>query len=392
MSAIVSTTPILASPVQEVVESECKALNLSPSGSEKKVRVPTTLPAKYGKFIQFGYYLMNKLNAVESIEDQEDAVPVVDEKVFLTKLGIFDSLDTQQALVQEFFDSSKAINAEIRKMVHQHKRELAKADKPKKEKKVRAPKVAAADSENKEKKVKVKKGKVPTSEDQLVNELVQLATAAPATSPATSPAADKKADAMAAVNVILKQTSPIADKVKVKVVKEPKEVKEKVVKEVKEKVVNEPKEKVLKEVKEKVLKEVKEKVVKEVKEKVVNEPKEKVLKEVKEKVVKEPKEKVLKEVKEKVVKEPKQKVLKEPTEVLPKPTTPTLPQTSHTTSHTTSNPTSNPTSPQQDELQVSVFEFQSNKYLIDDNNNVYDFNTHLIIGEFLNGTLSIFTL
>ena len=328
MSAIVSTTPILASPVQEVVESECKALNLSPSGSEKKVRVPTTLPAKYGKFIQFGYYLMNKLNAVESIEDQEDAVPVVDEKVFLTKLGIFDSLDTQQALVQEFFDSSKAINAEIRKMVHQHKRELAKADKPKKEKKVRAPKVAAADSENKEKKVKVKKGKVPTSEDQLVNELVQLATAAPATSPATSPAADKKADAMAAVNVILKQTSPIADKVKVKVVKEPKEVKEKVVKEVKEKVVNEPKE----------------------------------------------------------------KVLKEPTEVLPKPTTPTLPQTSHTTSHTTSNPTSNPTSPQQDELQVSVFEFQSNKYLIDDNNNVYDFNTHLIIGEFLNGTLSIFTL
>ena len=78
MSAIVSTTPILASPVQEVVESECKALNLSPSGSEKKVRVPTTLPAKYGKFIQFGYYLMNKLNAVESIEDQEDAVPVGD--------------------------------------------------------------------------------------------------------------------------------------------------------------------------------------------------------------------------------------------------------------------------------------------------------------------------
>jgi hypothetical protein len=319
MSAVVSTTPLLASPVQ--VEAV-----------EKKVRVPTTLPAKYGKFIQFGYYLMNKMNAVESIENQEEAVPLVDEQLFLAKLGIFDTLDSQQALVQEFFDTSKTINAEIRKMVHQRKRELAKADKPKKEKKVRVPKVAVPEDPTavkEPKKGKAKKGKLPTSEDQLVNELVQLATAAPS--------ADKKADAMAAVNVLLKKTSPIADKVK--------EVKEKVVK---EKVVKEVKEKV---VKEKVVKEPKEKVVKEVKE--VKEPKEKVVKEVNE--VKEPKEKVVKEVKEKVVKE--------------------------------KAPSAEPV--EEDELQVSVFEFQDKKYLIDDNNNVYDFDTQDVIGTFANGVLSL---
>jgi hypothetical protein len=302
MSAVVSTTPLLASPVQV----------------EKKVRVPTTLPAKYGKFIQFGYYLMNKMNAVESIENQEEAVPLVDEQLFLAKLGIFDTLDSQQALVQEFFDTSKTINAEIRKMVHQRKRELAKADKPKKEKKVRVPKVAVPEDPTavkEPKKGKAKKGKLPTSEDQLVNELVQLATAAPS--------ADKKADAMAAVNVLLKKTSPIADKVK--------------------------------EVKEKVVKEVKEKVVKEVKEKVVKEVKEKVVKEVKEKVVKEPKEKVVKEPKEKVVKE--------------------------------KAPSAEPV--EEDELQVSVFEFQDKKYLIDDNNNVYDFDTQDVIGTFANGVLSL---
>jgi len=291
MSAVVSTTPLLVSPLQV----------------EKKVRVPTTLPAKYGKFIQFGYYLLNKMNAVESIENQEESVPLVDEKLFLAKLGIFDTLDSQQALVQEFFDTSKTINAEIRKMVHQHKRELAKADKPKKEKKVRVPKVvaevdpSAAAVETKEpKKGKAKKAKLPTTEDQLVNELVQLATATSPPPPATSPNKNKKTDAVAAVNVLLKKTSPIADKVK------------------------------------------------EVKEKVVKAPKEKVVKEVKEKVVKAPKEKVVKEVKEKPI---------EPVE--------------------------------EDELQVSVFEFHDKKYLIDDNNNVYDFDSQDLIGSFANGLLSL---
>ena len=120
---------------------------------EKKVRVPTTLPAKYGKFIQFGYYLMNKLNATDG---DEDTPPVVEEKLFLNKLRIFDSLEDQQALVEEFFDSSKQLNTELRKMMQQHKRELIKAakvaDKPQKEKKIRQVKAKKSEtaSSNKE--------------------------------------------------------------------------------------------------------------------------------------------------------------------------------------------------------------------------------------------------
>ena len=129
MSATVST-PVIA---VEVAESECNALNLSPKDLEKKVRVPTTLPAKYGKFIQFGYFMMNKLNACDG---DEDTPPLIDEQVFLNKMRIFEPLEDQQAFVEEFLESSKQINDELRKMMLQRKRDIAKAikdaDKPKK--------------------------------------------------------------------------------------------------------------------------------------------------------------------------------------------------------------------------------------------------------------------
>jgi len=260
----------------------------TPIIAEKKVRVPTALPAKFGKFIQFGYYLMNKLNACE--EGSEDTPPVIDEEIFLNKLRLFDPLDHQQEFVQEFLDSSKEINQNLRKIVQQRKRDIAKSEKPKKEKKPRAPKEKKESDKSdeslpendKKPRGKAKKVNLPTTEDQLVNELVQLAVGA-----------DKKESATAAVNVLLQDVPKI---------------------------------------------------------------------EVKEKPVKEVKEKPVKEVKEKPVKEVKEKPVKE-----------------DTPPHDDDD---------DDELQVSVFEFQSQKYLIDDNNNVYDFTTQDIIGKFIDNSIS----
>ena len=195
---------------------------------EKKVRVPTTLPAKYGKFIQFGYYLMNKLNA--SVEGQEDTPPMVDEKLFLDKLHFYDSLPDQQAFVEEFFESSKSITSDIRNLLQQRKRELAKAAKPIKEKKTRQSKKDTNAKVEEEpldptllpKKPRGKAKKLPTTEDQLVNELVQLAEGGgtngiasliPLPPPSKKESAKKEA-AKTAVAELIADVPPIADPVK----------------------------------------------------------------------------------------------------------------------------------------------------------------------------------
>lgn len=321
MSAIVSSSP---------VASECIALNV-----EKKVRMPTSLPAKYGKFIQFGYFLMNKLNSIgESVEDGEVPPPVVDEQVFLDKLMVFEPLENQQAFVEEFFKSSKEINQGLRKMVQIRKRELAKASsqkKPKKEKKEKKPKKESeGEGEPKEKKVRGKKAKQPTTEDQLVNELVQLATT-------EEPVSDKskKDAATAAVAELIAEIPPIAPKI------------------VKKKVVvpdttNEP---------------------------LANEPVSSQKKEKKEKVVKEKKEKVVKEKKEKVVEK------KVTTPILP----PTPPKNNHNHNHNHDNQDDD-----DDELQVTPFEHNSIQYLIDDDLTIYDLTTQLPIGNFINHTFTLY--
>ena len=364
MSAIVSSSPVVSEcKALNVAESECKALNLSPSGSEKKVRMPTSLPAKYGKFIQFGYFLMNKLNSIgESVED-EDTPPLVDEQVFLAKLMVFESLENQQAFVQEFLDSSKEINQGLRKMVQLRKRELAKADKPKKEKKEKKVKAdkpkkeSEGEGEPKEKKVRGKKAKQPTTEDQLVNELVQLAT---------TDEPSKKDAAKAAVAKLIAEVAPTEDapevrqeiyselaqqkkaaspvKVAVKVPKAPKENKEPAVKAPKE----------------------------------YNEPTFKAPKEKKEPAVKAPKEN--KEPAVKAPKEKKEPPVKAPKEKKDQVTTPTPPE--HPAQHADAD--------DNDELQVSVFEHNEIKYLIDDDLTVYDFNTQLTIGNFINHTFTLY--
>ena len=379
MSATVST-PVIA---VEVAESECNALNLSPKDLEKKVRVPTTLPAKYGKFIQFGYFMMNKLNACDG---DEDTPPLIDEQVFLNKMRIFEPLEDQQAFVEEFLESSKQINDELRKMMLQRKRELAKAskeaDKPQKEKKPRQPKQKKSEESADpavvpvEKKSKAKKVKVTSTEDALVNELVQLAEGSASEEPKVSslskkesaegtnglasliplPPPSKKESAKAAVAKLIAEVPKIADPVK--------ETKAKVAKETK------PKEEKPKSGEPTVPPETPSLQVKETKPKAVKETKPKVAKEEKPKAVKETKPKAVKETKPTVVDEKTND--KEGTGAAKSGGVAEL----------------DIGSPEEEEdLQVSIFIYEGLQYLIDDLNNVYDFTSQDKIGSLVDQIL-----
>jgi hypothetical protein len=315
---------------------------------EKKVRVPTTLPAKYGKFIQFGYFMMNKLNACDG---DEDTPPLIDEQVFLNKLRIFEPLEDQQAFVEEFLGSSKQINDELRKIMLQRKREIAKAAK-----KSGGPKVPpeTPSSKNKksgktkktksgeaidtdpavpvEKKSRAKKAKVTSTEDALVNELVQLAEGTDGSPPPSKkesaegtnglasliplPPPSKKESAKAAVAELIAEVPKNADPVK-------------------------------------------ETKTKETKPKVAKETKPKAAKEEKPKAVKETKPKAAKEAKPKA--DAKEEV---------KPTVTAVAEEKE--------------EGEEEELQVSIFMYEGQQYLIDDLNNVYDFTSQDKIGTLVN--------
>ena len=134
----------------------------------KKPRTPT-LPAKFGKIIQFGYWFMQKLN------DDADA-PAVDEELFIEKINLFSDVDSQQSFVQEFFDQSKDVNKTIRQLIKDRTKEATKAAKAAARELAKADKKAKKPTEPKEKKPRVKKDKpVASSEDAFVNEMVQLA-------------------------------------------------------------------------------------------------------------------------------------------------------------------------------------------------------------------------
>jgi hypothetical protein len=84
------------------------------------------LPAKYDRFIKFGYYLIKKLNLQDHQEDE-----------FLKTLCIMESNELQQQFVQDFFDTSEQINAEVKSLL----RTKAALEKPKKERVQRKSKV-----------------------------------------------------------------------------------------------------------------------------------------------------------------------------------------------------------------------------------------------------------
>ena len=141
-----------------------------------KTRQPT-LPDKYGKFIQFAYYMMENVLGDEFQMDKE---------VYLEKIKLFGNVGEQQVLVQGFLNSAKDTKKTIKKLVSDRKKAEAKANKPPRPSRAKAAKATAnADGEATTAKRSRKKAtkEVVNAEDELLNDLVQLAHAEPAKSP-----------------------------------------------------------------------------------------------------------------------------------------------------------------------------------------------------------------
>ena len=128
-----------------------------------------TLPDKYGKFIQFAYYMMNNVLG----EDFQ-----MDKEAYLEKVKLFGSVEEQQILVQGFLDNAKENKKTIKKIVADRAKAIAKANKPVKQKQSRSKKTPTEtdgdEAPAKRSRSKASK-KVNTVQDDLLNELVQLA-------------------------------------------------------------------------------------------------------------------------------------------------------------------------------------------------------------------------
>jgi hypothetical protein len=143
-----------------------------------KTRQPT-LPDKYGKFIQFAYYMMENVLGDEFQMDKE---------VYLEKIKLFGNVGEQQVLVQGFLNSAKETKKTIKKVISDRKKAEAKANKPPRPSRAKAVKADGEATAAKRSRKKATK-EVVNAEDELLNDLVQLAHAEPvvAAEPAKSP-------------------------------------------------------------------------------------------------------------------------------------------------------------------------------------------------------------
>lgn len=136
-----------------------------------KTRQPT-LPDKYGKFIQFAYYMMENVLGDEF---------QMDKAAFLEKIALFGSVGEQQVLVQGFLNGAKDNKKTIKKVISDKKKAEAKANKP--ARKSRAKVAAAEDGAAAEatpapkRSRKTTKTVVQAANDQLLDDLVQMAAA-----------------------------------------------------------------------------------------------------------------------------------------------------------------------------------------------------------------------
>ena len=168
----------------EVKAVEVKAVEVK-AVTEKKARAPS-LPAKYGKFIQYSYYLIRAIN--NAALEQNGAV-LVDEDQFIAAAHVFDNIATQQAFVASFLEN-KNIAKEMRTHLADKKKAevvaakaAAKAEKEAEKNAVKAAAKAEKDAakaaakpakQPKETKSKAKKTKKAVDPD-LVTSLVALA-------------------------------------------------------------------------------------------------------------------------------------------------------------------------------------------------------------------------
>jgi len=160
----------------------------------KKPRAPV-LPAKYSKFVQFAFYLVNKLNDDAAIAG---LAPVIDAGVVYDAVALMGDIDSQKEAIEGFFGSLKETKQAIKKHIAGQKKAEAKEAKAQakkeakagQEKKPRGPrkKKADADAEVVEGETqpvkKEKKAKKAKTEDDFVADMVSLATNAQPVAPA----------------------------------------------------------------------------------------------------------------------------------------------------------------------------------------------------------------
>jgi hypothetical protein len=127
-----------------------------------KTERPKSLPDKYGKFIQFAYYMLD--NTLSDIIQ-------LDKHAYLEKIKLFATVEEQQALVQGFLDNAKENKKKIKTALAERKKALALANKPVKT--PRTKKTSTEEPGNSRK--RTTKKDVQTAENQLLNELVELA-------------------------------------------------------------------------------------------------------------------------------------------------------------------------------------------------------------------------
>jgi hypothetical protein len=144
MSAVTEST-VIAPVVDKVVK-------------EKK----PSLPAKYAKFMQFGFFFVSSMKDSGVIDDASAAT-------LLERLCTFSSVEQQQEFYQVWLDSAKESNKAMRKAIAAAK----KAALPPKVKKPRAKKVVDPSSEEKPKKPRAKKS---DKTNDLVDQLSALAS------------------------------------------------------------------------------------------------------------------------------------------------------------------------------------------------------------------------
>jgi len=165
-----------ASPVQVQAQVQVDQVTV------KKERAPR-LPAKFAKFIQFGFYFVNSYNQQVTVAN-DGRTPLDADALFLA-LQVFGSVDEQKSFVQGFFDNNKDVNKQLRDVV----KKFIKDNKPAPVRKPRAKKTKDTETTDEttqsseevkaETKPKSKRGRKPAVQangnPDIVAEIVALA-------------------------------------------------------------------------------------------------------------------------------------------------------------------------------------------------------------------------
>ena len=110
----------------------------------------------------------------------------MDKDAYLEKIRLFGTVEEQQVLVQGFFDKAKEVKGVIKKLLSDRKKELAKANKPPRQSRSKAKPTADGETAAPKRSRKKSEKEVVNTQDELLNDLVQLARAETATAAAAA--------------------------------------------------------------------------------------------------------------------------------------------------------------------------------------------------------------